>query len=96
MTSACWGDTLGNCSVTPCTPPEWVVNIIDVTGILGRFISDPDSITKARADLEPACPDLVINISDVLFALSGFQGLSYSFEPSALDPCDSTCGNPLP
>jgi len=82
--------------VIPCTPPEGVVNIIDVLGILGRFISDPDSILKARADLEPACVDLVINIADVLFALSGFQGLSYPFEPSALDPCNSTCFGPLP
>ena len=66
------------------------------TGILGRFISDPDSIRKSRADLEPACLDLVINITDVLFALAGFQGSPYPFEPGVLDPCDSTCGNPLP
>ena len=60
------------------------------------FVSDPASIRKARADLEPACLDLVINISDVLFALAGFQGLSYPFAPTASDPCDSKCVSPLP
>ena len=96
MTTAKWGDTVRDCSVIPCPPPEGVVNIIDVVSILNRFVSDPDSPRKARCDLEPACVDLVINISDVLFALGAFQGSPYPFVPSAPDPCDSLCPNVLP
>jgi streptogramin lyase len=96
LTTAKWGDTLEDCTVIPCKPPDGVVRIIDVVGILDRFRSTPDSIRKARADLEPGCLDLVVKISDVLFAVEGFRGFEYPFVPSAADPCDSTCGNPLP
>ncbi len=68
----------------------------DVQGVIGRFITGPFSITKARAELEPGCLDMVINISDIMHAVGAFQGLSYPFEPTADDPCDSTCINPLP
>ncbi len=96
LTTARWGDTLGDCTVRPCTPPDGLINIGDVHGIIGRFVSNFHSIKKARAELEPGCPDLIINISDVMHAVGAFQGLSYPFEPTADDPCDSTCVNPLP
>ncbi len=96
MTTAKWGDTVRDCVTIPCPPPDGVVNIIDVAAILARFASDPRSIVKPRADLEPGCLDLVINMSDLLYAIAAFQGLDYPFEPTALDPCDSTCVNPLP
>lgn len=86
VTMTHWGDTLGNCSTIPCSPPDGTVNIIDVVGILGRFISDPDSIIKTRADIEPATPDRVINISDVLFSLGAFSGVPYPFLPGPV-PC---------
>ena len=91
-----WGDTVEDCSTIPCSPPDGTVSFLDITAILARFVSDPVSITKARADLEPGCPDLIINMSDVLFAVAGFQGLGYPFTPTAEDPCASTCPNPLP
>ena len=64
--------------------------------ILARFASAPGAIIKARADLEPACLDLKINVTDVLSSLSGCVGLSYPFTPTAADPCNSTCPNVLP
>ena len=89
-----WSDTVGDCTSFPCSPPEGVVNIIDVAAIVGRFVSDPTSIVKARADLEPACPDLLINISDAMLAVTGFQGLPYPFSPNVTDPCDLPCSAP--
>ncbi len=96
LATAKFGDTIEHCSTIPCLPPEGVVNIIDVTAIIGAFISDGGAIIKARAEMEPGCPDLVINISDAVLALTGFQGLSPPFAPTAAHPCDSECPNPLP
>ena len=90
------GDTLENLSVVPAPPPNGDVSVADVLGVLGRFASAPTAIIKSRADLEPACLDLLINISDALLALTGFSGLSYPFSPSAAGPCNSLCPNPLP
>ncbi len=96
MTTAKWGDTVKDCASIPCSPPEGVVSFLDVTSVLAVFVSDPIAIVKARADLEPRCLDLKINMTDVLFAVRGFQGLLYPFQPTADDPCDSTCINPIP
>ncbi len=98
MTTAGYGDTITSLTTIPPGPPDEAVNVIDATAIVKRFVSDPDAIGKARADLEgpDGCIDLVTNITDVLQAISGFTGLDYPFVPSAIDPCDSTCPNPLP
>ena len=42
------------------------------------------------------CLGLTINITDVLAAITGFQGLDYPFEPTADDPCKSICMSVLP
>ncbi len=97
MTTAIWGDTVRDLAQTPPLPPNGPpVGIDDALGILGRFSNVPGAIIKARADLEPACLDLKINVTDVLSSLAGFAGLSYPFTMTAADPCDSTCPNVLP
>lgn len=94
MTTASWGDTMEDFTTTPPGPPNGSADIIDVLAIVYRFQSAPGSIRKARADLEPGCLDLVINISDVLQGVNGFLGVPYPFTPTAPDPCGSTCGDP--
>ncbi len=104
IAAAIWGDTISNLTTNPPGPPNGSIDIIDATAIIGSFVSDPLAIVKARADLEPGCLDLIINISDVTSAITGFQGLGYdeieyynlAEEPLVDDPCDSTCLNPLP
>ncbi len=96
LTTALWGDTITDFSTTPPGPPNATVDIIDATAIIARFVSAPEAIGKARADLEPNCLDLVINITDVSASIAGFQGLSYPFDRKADDPCDSPCMHPLP
>ncbi len=95
MMTPVWGDTITDFTTVPPAPPNGTVDIIDATAVVGAFVSDLTGIRKARGDLEPACLDLFINITDVIQAVSGFQGLSYAFEPTAADPCDSTCDSPL-
>ncbi len=92
MTTAFWGDTVLVLMDTPPLPPNGPpVGIEDILAILGKFGNVPGAIIKARADLEPACLDLTINVTDVLASLSGFVGLDYPFTPTAADPCNSTC-----
>lgn len=96
LVAAKWGDTITDLSTEPPGPPDGINNITDIFAVIGRFSSADGSIVKPRADLEPGCLDLLINITDVLSGIVGFQGLGYPFEPTAADPCDSTCANPLP
>ncbi|MCH7871095.1 MAG: right-handed parallel beta-helix repeat-containing protein [Planctomycetes bacterium] len=97
LATAIWGDTVLDLSEDPPLPPGGPpVDIVDALAILERFSNAPGAIIKARADLEPACVDLKINVADVLSSLAGFSGLSYPFAPTAADPCNSTCPNVLP
>ena len=91
-----WGDTVTDLSTDPPGPPDGANGIIDVLAIIGAFGSEPGSITKARADLDPCCQDLLINITDVLGGVTGFQGLPYPCSPVAKNPCEATCKPPLP
>jgi hypothetical protein len=82
-----WGDAVGNCATTPCTPPDGVVNITtDVTALLDKFKNLTGAPRKVRCDLEPAVPDHVINITDVTYSLDAFRGFDYPFVQLP-DPC---------
>ncbi len=94
MTTARFGDTVETCSTLGCTPPDGYIGIDDALAILARFASVSGSIILPRADLEPACVDFAINVSDVLHSLRGFTGQAYPFVPSTADPCDATCTGP--
>lgn len=105
LSTAIFGDVVDYCGVCDsesppdcvnCTPPDGSVGILDVFAIINRFVSASGAPRKPRTELEPACLDLVSTISDVLQGINGFAGLPYSFEPSADDPCQSTCVGPLP
>ena len=96
QTTAVFGDTVLDLTSDPPAPPEGIVNLVDAIAVVFAFQSVSGAIIKVRADLEPSCPDLRINISDVLSSLQGFLGLPYQFTPSAADPCDSTCPALIP
>lgn len=96
LATSIFGDTVLDLGLTPPGAAEGVVNVVDALAILGAFANVPGALVKARADLEPRCLDLKINVSDVLSSLAGFVGLQYPFTPSAAHPGLSTCTNPLP
>ncbi len=98
LTTPTWGDVAGpfDGAADLWTAADGTVDLNDAVAILTKFVSAPHAPSKPRCDLEPACPDLLINMSDVLFAVTGFQGIAYPFEPSAPDPCDSPCPSPFP
>ncbi len=87
MATSQWGDVTAGCATPPCSPPDGRVDVTtDVTAILAKFRNTGEAPRKARADIEPALPDLMVNISDVTFALDAFRGHSYPFQPPS-NPC---------
>ncbi len=87
LTTSIWGDVVGDCSTTPCSPPDGVVGVpTDVTAVLDKFRNLEGAPIKARCDIEPSEPDRLINISDVTCTLDAFRGFDYPFEPGP-DPC---------
>jgi hypothetical protein len=82
LTTSIWGDTVGNCTVYPCSPPDGIVNVTtDVTAILDKFKNLPAAPLKTRCDIEPATPDQLVNITDVAQSIDAFLGLGYPFGP---------------
>ena len=81
-----FGDIVGSCETEPCSPPNGYVDIQDLLSVVNTFAPRPGRVSKVRADIEPAEPDLVINISDAMHVINAFNGLSYSF-PVPEIPC---------
>ena len=97
LTQPVWGDTVSDLAEDPPLPSNGPpVDVVDTVAIIERFSNASGAISKTRADMEPNCLDLTINVADVLSSIRGFSGLGYNFTPTAPDPCNSTCPNPLP
>ena len=78
VTTSRWGDSVLSCADDPCGPPNGSVDIVtDVVAVLRKFSNLPGAPIKARCDLVPATPNHVVDFSDVLSAVFGFQGLTY-------------------
>ena len=87
LTTSIWGDVVRDCVETRCSPPDGSVDVtMDVTAVLDKFKNLVGAPITARADVEPAIPDQVINISDVLQVLNAFRSRSFPFPPDPL-PC---------
>lgn len=90
FTQSVWGDVVKDCSPTfigGCSPTDGSVDITtDVTAVLDKFKNSPLSPLKVRADVEPAIPDLQINIADVTFILDAFEGSVYPFAIPSCTP----------
>jgi hypothetical protein len=86
-----WGDVVGACNKNPCSAPQKITNIGDVTSVLAKFQNLPGAPIKARADLvglpgNEGELDRIISIVDVTWDLNAFVGGKYAFAPG--DPCD--------
>ena len=86
VTMGRWADLVGafDAGGNQWNGPDGSVDVAtDVVALLDKFGSSPTSPGKARADLEPSTPDLVINITDVTSALDAFGGAAYPFVPAS-------------
>ena len=81
-----WSDLVSDCTTVPCGPPDGIVNVTtDIVAILDKFANKPNAVTKARCDVGPARPDLVIDVLDLTQALDAFGGTTYPYAMPA--PC---------
>ncbi len=83
-----WGDLVApfdiNAGAWP--GPDSVVSLpFDVVAILEKFSNVASAPTKARADLEPAVPNRVIDVADTSRALDAFSGSPYPFAPPVIN-----------
>ncbi len=84
-----WGDVCGSfdSATGAWTAPNGTVGVpTDIVSIVDKFRNLPTAPTKARTDLNPATPNLVIEITDITRALDAFRGLAYPFAPGPV-PC---------
>jgi hypothetical protein len=77
-----WGDVVGNCSETPCTPSDGDCDFDDIASIVDKFKNEPGAPAKARADLVPATPDRIIDFSDISSVVDAFKGLPFPYGPT--------------
>lgn len=76
-TSDAWGDVLNDNASKG--PPNGIVEISDVVGVLDKFKNVAGALRKARADVGPELTDLLVQISDVTRILDAFSGDPYPF-----------------
>ena len=84
-----WGDIGGPFDPTTgrwAAPDDRVDVVFDAVAILGKFANEAGAPSKQRADIQPAVPDRIIDILDVVFVIDAFRGSTYPFEPVSA-PC---------
>ncbi len=78
-----WGDVRG---VTTGSPPDGVVNFIDVNAVVACFQGSPIAPPMSACDLHPAVPNGLVNFLDVSSCVDAFKGKPYPFTPSGQCP----------
>lgn len=80
VTTSKWGDLVGDCTMTPCSPPDGFTNFGDISAVVDKFRNLPTAIIKARADIAPGFPDSIVNFIDIPAAVDAFRGLPYPYD----------------
>jgi len=85
VTTARWGDIIGN---GVSTPPDGVVDFRDVAAVVMCFVSDINAPPKARCDLEPELANGVIDFRDIAKAVGAFVDGTYPYAtvPDCVEP----------
>lgn len=84
-----WGDVVGpfNADLGFWTEPDGSVDVFnDALATLDAFRSAGGAPHKVRVDIQPATPDSLVSIIDVMWILEAFQGRDYPFSPGPA-PC---------
>jgi hypothetical protein len=87
------GDVAGDCAPDPCTPPQGVVDFVDISAVVEKFKNEPAAPRKARTDLahstfESPVPDRKVDFVDISFAVDAFRSQALPLSgPPADDPC---------
>ncbi len=87
------GDVAGDCSVAPCTPPQGVVDFVDISAVVEKFKNEPNALRKARADLinsdiTAPIPDRKVDFVDISYCVDSFRNTAAALPgPPMTDPC---------
>jgi hypothetical protein len=89
ISTSAHGDVVGDCGVRPCSPPQGVADMDDVTAIVEKFQNEPIASQKARTDIAPddfagRIPNRKVDFVDIGAAVDAFMGFPYPFA----NPCD--------
>jgi len=73
------GDIVGDCGVQPCSPPQGVIDFVDISGCVDKFRNLPAAPQKARADvinsnITAPPPDKKIDFVDISVVVDAFRG----------------------
>lgn len=99
-----WGDVAGDVEGDVWTPPDGIVDFMDISAVLGKFKNEeiPPAIRKARADLQSAIGvpyvgntdevDDVVDFNDIMLCVDAFRRIHVPFIAYVLpDPPTSPC-----
>ncbi|MBI4716446.1 MAG: S8 family serine peptidase [Planctomycetes bacterium] len=84
-TTLVWGDTVGMFDGAVWTPPNAVVNFVDVQAVLQRYQGRPTAPALVRVDVDGQMPNAVVNFADIQRAIQAFLGAGYPYDPPT--PC---------
>jgi hypothetical protein len=91
------GDVVGDCSVTPCTAPQGVVDFVDISAVVDKFRNLPTAPRKSRADIInsdtfQADPDRKVDFVDISCVVDAFRNTPCALVgPPTTDPCPGLC-----
>lgn len=87
------GDIVRDCSAPPCSPPNGVVDFVDILGVVEKFRNLPPAPRKARADVinsdvSQPVPDRKVDFVDISYVVEAFRNSAPDpVGPPATDPC---------
>ncbi len=86
------GDVVRDCGTLPCTPPNGVIDFVDISAVVEKFKNVPGAPRKARADvinsdISQALPDRKVDFVDISYIVDAFRN-------SAADPVGPPITNP--
>jgi hypothetical protein len=86
VTTSARGDLVGDCSVSPCTAPDGLINFIDISAVVEKFKDEPGAPIKARSDVAGDIPDRIIDFTDISETVDAFTSVPPTYAgPSGCD-----------
>jgi hypothetical protein len=86
VATARWGDLVGDCADTPCSPPQGVADFDDISALVDKFRDVPGAPAKARSDIAPGAVDFKVDFEDIPAVVDAFRGLPYPYAIPDLCP----------
>ncbi|RME39732.1 MAG: hypothetical protein D6788_04835, partial [Planctomycetota bacterium] len=83
ITTAIFGDLVGDFVNGAWTPPDGDVDILDLTAVADAFRNKEDRPPLEWTDIAPCTPDRLIDIVDMIWTVDAFKSKPY--------PCDPPC-----